>query len=279
MLALIPSFLESPVIRELDNPATLIDRADYFRERGRDKDALRDYDAALRLEPACAGGIPWLRRGDVLTRLGRWADAARSYQHATTQPLSGRGARAWRSLASALARLGRLDDAIAVLDEFLAYTDDSQHWAESRVEVERARLLHRANRYEDAASAYLVVADHDPTRAAEAGDYFLFHINDSETAWNLYESHPGAELEGTLLIRRAAAALAGGHETTARRLWAVAVERDPGMAEFARDWAGGDTHVSALIEELDVEQAPESEPPTRRVPPNELPGHPSYAFS
>lgn len=266
MLAIIPARPEIPVVRELNDPGALIDRADFFVQRGRDKEALRDYSAALALGPSCATGMVWLRRGDVLFRMREWSRAAVSYRNAILQSETGRGSRPWRSLAATLDKLGRPNEAILVLDEYLSRCGESARWSHGEVEVERARLLTCVGRREEAAQAYQRVADSDPTHAIEAGDHFVFERGDADTAWRLYDCHPAAECDVALIARRAVVAMLLGEETRARQLWAHGLEQDPGIGEFARWWAMSCPEVldavHALVEGVVVW---DDEPPTRRV--------------
>jgi tetratricopeptide (TPR) repeat protein len=265
MLAIIPLRPEVPVVRELDDAKTLTERGDYFVQRGRDKEALRDYSRALALEPGCAGGMVWLRRGDILFRMREWMRAAQSYRNAIVRPVSGRGSRAWRSLAATLDKLGQQEEAIVVLDEYLVRSGEGARWSQGEVEVERARLLTRVGRLEEAAEAYERVADSDPTHAIEAGDHFLFERADAEAAWRLYDCHPAAECDVALITRRAVVAMLVGEESAARTLWADGLEQDPGIGEFARWWAMTRADILAAVCALAVDDFDyDDEPPTRR---------------
>jgi tetratricopeptide (TPR) repeat protein len=272
MLAIIPVRPEVPLIHELDEPGALMERGDYFVQKGRDKEALRDYSAALALEPGCAGGMVWLRLGDVLFRMREWTRAAHSYRNATAQPASGRGSRSWRSLAATLDKLGERSEAIAVLDDYLVRCGEGARWSQGEVEVERARLLTRVGRLEEAAEAYERVADSDPTHAIEAGDHFVFQRGDAETAWRLYDCHPAAECDVALITRRAVMAMLLGEESAARSLWADGLEQDPGIGEFASWWAMNRPEVLAAVCALAGNVfVYDDEPPTRRA---EVPGSP-----
>lgn len=266
MLAIIPVRPEVPVVRELDDPKVLVERGDFFVRRGRDKEALRDYSEAIALEPGCAGGRVWLRRGDILFRMRQFARASVSYRNAIVQSESGRGSRAWRSLAATLDKLGKYEEAIAVLDEYLARCGQGARWSQGDVEVQRARLLTRVGRQEEAAQAYERVADSDPTHAIEAGDHFLFQQGDADTAWRLYDCHPAAECDVALIARRAVAAMLVGEETAARRLWADGLEADPGIGEFANWWAMNCPEVLEAVNALwGSAFVWDDEPPTCRM--------------
>jgi tetratricopeptide (TPR) repeat protein len=266
MLAIIPVRPEVPEIRELDHPKALVERADFFVQRGRDQEALRDYSAALALEPGRARGMVWLRRGDVLFRMREWARAAVSYRNAIVQSESGRGSRAWRSLAAALDKQGKQEEAIRVLDEYLARQEKDARWSHVDVDVERARLLVCVGRREEAAKAYERVADSDPTYALEAGDHFVFEEGDADTAWRLYDCHPAAERDVALIARRAVAAMLLGEESAARELWARGLELDPGLGELARWWAMSRPEVlDAVFALSEGAFVWDDEPPTRRA--------------
>lgn len=272
MLAIIPVLSDVPVVRELDDPKALIDRGDFFVRSGRDKDALRDYSEAIALEPGCAGGMVWLRRGDILFRMRQYARAAVSYRNAIVQAESGRGPRSWRSLAATLEKLGKPEEAIRVLEEYLVRCGEGVRWSQGEVEVQRARLLVGLGRHREAAEAYERVADSDPTHAIEAGDHFLFQLGDADTAWRIYECHPAAECDVALIARRAVAAMLVGNEQVARGLWADGFEEDPGIGEFAKWWAVNCPEVLDAVlvlagsEDADAGYG-DDEPPTRRIEP------------
>jgi tetratricopeptide (TPR) repeat protein len=265
MLAIIPVRPEVPVVRELDDAKVLIERGDFFVQRGRDKEALRDYSEALALEPGAGGGV-WLRRGDILFRMRQWSRAAVSYRNAIVQSESGRASRSWRSLAATLEKLGKQEEAIRVLDEYLVRCGEGARWSQGEVEIQRARLLTQVGRDAEAAQAYERVADSDPTHAIEAGDHFLFQRGDADTAWRLYDCHPAAECDVALIARRAVAAMLVGEETSARRMWAEGLAADPGIGEFANWWAMHCPEVLEAVNDLwGSAFAWEDEPPTRRM--------------
>lgn len=244
-----------PEIVELENAGQYLERGDHFFQMARYEEAARDYEQSLRLDARHAGGLGWLRLGRVLARLGEHFEAISVYREAVRLPCAAHEPTAWLCLAALLERSGALGEAIVTLDEYLSA--HAERFSSAPVWLERGRLLSRLGRPSDSARSYLEAVLRDASTAADAGDHFLFTRVDDRSAAALYDRHPEAHRESTVLVRRAVASLLVGKEPRARRLWSRAIRRARVAERFARLWAAASLRTTSAVVTLAEDDATE----------------------
>lgn len=182
-------------IRGIDWAQTHLQWGNSYARAGRDADARREYDEALRADPSLAEAR--FHRGALLLRQGRTAESLADLRAAAqSMPFS---FRARRSLAEALESAGRLDEAVAVRREALALAAGA-----SEEKLSLATTLAMSGRSAEALGLFRELAterQHDP--------YFL--LNAGQTA--LVQ---GAEAQGLAWVRGATA-----DPATAEDAWAA----------------------------------------------------------